>query len=449
MKPKTKFQIRIAGLSLKLPAISDKQIDYAYNKCFQHSGYRTKSGGTTCMECGTVFNRNDNPELLINRLNDQVVCPDCSTDLKIIDTRKRTVQEHKYLCIITTCQEFQVIRFLSVMQYYKKGKKSNYTSCEVVQHWINSKGKFETVSRIRSQNFGYYIDCWCWTSELELRAKSDNQNIESYTLYPIHKYAKDIVRNGFKGNFHGLTPLEMFVKLLSNSKIETLLKSGKKTTFRYFAQGSELRLNMYWNQVKILLRNNYEPNDTGIWTDYIDLLIHFEKDISNAKYVCPIDLNKEHDRLVKKKREIESKKRNEEAKKLAYEQEEQFKALKSRFFGLQFTDGLILIKVLNSVQEYVSEGDKLHHCVFTNRYYSKPESLVMSARINDEPVETIEVSLEDFKVIQSRGMQNNNTDYHDRIIELVNQNMKMIRQRKSQRMKTINQSINQKLQYEL
>lgn len=113
----------------------------------------------------------------------------------------------------------------------------------------------------------------------------------------------------------------------------------------------------------------------------------------------------------------------------AIENEERFQELKSPFFGITFTDGVIQVKVLESVQEYLEEGKALHHCVFTNEYYLKKQSLILSARIDSKRIETIEVSLETMKVIQCRGLQNKNTEYHDRIIDLVNRNIRQIQSR--------------------
>ena len=113
----------------------------------------------------------------------------------------------------------------------------------------------------------------------------------------------------------------------------------------------------------------------------------------------------------------------------AIENEERFQELKSPFFGITFTDGVIQVKVLESVQEYLEEGKALHHCVFTNEYYLKEQSLILSARMNGKRIETIEVSLETMKVIQCRGLQNKNTEYHDRIIDLVNRNIRQIQSR--------------------
>jgi hypothetical protein len=100
-----------------------------------------------------------------------------------------------------------------------------------------------------------------------------------------------------------------------------------------------------------------------------------------------------------------------------------FKESKSRFFGVQFTDGLISVRVLESVEEIMQEGDSLHHCVFENEYHLKPDSLILSACIEGKRIETVELSLSKWQVVQSWGACNKNTEYHDRIIELVQKNI--------------------------
>jgi len=68
-------------------------------------------------------------------------------------------------------------------------------------------------------------------------------------------------------------------------------------------------------------------------------------------------------------------------------------------------------------------------CVFDNAYYLKENSLILSATIEGRRIETIEVNLDTLKVVQSRGVCNKNTEYHDQIVSLVNANRKLIRQR--------------------
>jgi hypothetical protein len=63
----------------------------------------------------------------------------------------------------------------------------------------------------------------------------------------------------------------------------------------------------------------------------------------------------------------------------------------------------------------------MHHCVCG--YYNKPNSLILSAKIDGKRIETIEVRLTDYTLIQSRGLQNKSTKYHNRIVKLIEDNM--------------------------
>ncbi|EGK04386.1 PcfJ domain-containing protein, partial [Dysgonomonas mossii] len=68
-----------------------------------------------------------------------------------------------------------------------------------------------------------------------------------------------------------------------------------------------------------------------------------------------------------------------------------------------------------------------HHCV--GGYYSKEDSLILTACIDGKKIETIEVSLSKLQVIQSRGVCNKNTVYHNQIVQLVEKNIPLIEQR--------------------
>ncbi|MFV0506160.1 MAG: PcfJ domain-containing protein, partial [Bacteroidales bacterium] len=67
--------------------------------------------------------------------------------------------------------------------------------------------------------------------------------------------------------------------------------------------------------------------------------------------------------------------------------------------------------------------------VFANNYHLREDSLIFSARMNDKRLETVEFSLSRMEVVQSRGLCNQNTEYHEQIIALVNQNKHLIRER--------------------
>lgn len=102
---------------------------------------------------------------------------------------------------------------------------------------------------------------------------------------------------------------------------------------------------------------------------------------------------------------------------------------KGRFFGIYFGNEHIVITVVQSVAEMAEEGKAMHHCVYDMGYYKKKESLILSAKaMNGKRIETIELNLKTFKVVQSRGVCNSNTPMHDEIISLINNNINLIKQ---------------------
>lgn len=419
MKPRNKFQKQVVAANRKLPRITDAQIKWAYKNCIEHIGQKTAKGLITCLEC--------NHQWTDTREKEHCICPNCKTKLRVVETRKRSFLDYEYLCIVTACEGFQVLRFVYVECKMKKGEAPRYFNMEVVQRWIAPNGKYATMAKLRPM--GFFRQDWNWSSDLEIRPERSLYNIHPTEVYPRQKLIPEVQRSGYNKQFFDLTPFDVFSFLIGNNKAETLLKTGQTELFRYFAYHSKRDMNDYWASIRICLRNGYIIKNISEWTDYIDLLRFFGKDLHNAKYICPKNLKAEHDKYVQKKREVYRQQHKEEQRKRALEKEKLFHEMKSRFFGIEFTDGLIHIRVLESVDEIMKEGDIMHHCVFTNNYHLKPDSLILSAYTEDKRLETIELSLSELKVLQCRGLCNENTEYHDRILKLVKKNIPLIKKR--------------------
>ena len=112
----------------------------------------------------------------------------------------------------------------------------------------------------------------------------------------------------------------------------------------------------------------------------------------------------------------------ENKKQIGKNQKHYFKA-KQHFFGLIFSEKNISISVIETVKEFLEEGCYHNHCVFTNEYYKKQNSLILSAKVGGIPTETIQLSLENFEVLQSRGRGNRASEYSRQILSLVNRNL--------------------------
>ena len=421
MKPKNKFQQQVIEASGKLSKLTDKQIQWGYDNAIEYIGRRTNKGIITCSRCNHSWK---GTSYLIDTLDD-CHCPNCKTPLNLQTMQKRVFETSAYQTIITTCKGFQVLRTIMYKCVFKIGEQAKYTHSEVMQRWIAPNGKYCTFARLRQTMGTMYYDSWIFHSPLELRQENEVYNrIYIGKVYPNQRILPELKRTGYRKDFFGLKPLQLFTTLLSDNKAETLLKAGYiQLLNRIMDTGWQKNIDSYWNSIRICIRNQYKIKDAILWCDYIDLLHFFGKDLHNSKYVCPQDLKKEHDRYVAKKAKADA--QLELHKQL--EKENDFKACKEKFFGLIFSDDTLQIRVLESVQDIINEGKIMHHCV--GSYHSKKDSLILSACIGEKHIETIEVSLSQLKVIQSRGICNQNTEYHNQIINLVESNLSLIEQR--------------------
>lgn len=408
MKPRTKLQLRVVNdISSKLKPISKKQINWAIKTGFPCEGYRTKTKGTTCMECATVFHTD----------KEKSTCPGCGKKLNIVDTKKKLAQNQITISIIEVVEEFQIMRYFSFIREYKKGEKAKFRNIESCRNFLTDDNVITTMSRLMYIGYGYSIDNLIWSSALELR----NYKLDYHDMYPDYVYPNPTIRpiykqRGLNSDFFDIRPLFMFRSLLTNNKIETLLKTGQTSLIEYQCYKNDIDFKVYWPIIRICMRHNYIIKDANIWFDYINFLIKFKKDILNPKYVCPANLKLEHDIYMNRNFMVV----NGPGLKIL--------AKKAVIYSdLLITDGKIEVIPLKTLKEYQEEGIGLKHCVFKSSYYDRPKSLILSARVDSKRVETVEVSLETFKVVQCHGFDNQNSVHHSKIVELVNNNGNVIR----------------------
>ena len=440
MEPKTKLQKQVAVLGAKLPELTENQIQWAKRNAVEHIGFRTKKA-ILCTDCGEKY-----PDTIKVEDGKIDICPNCGCHLKIESSRKQKDRKIDYFSIITTMKGFQVVRHFYISKHSKAGQKAYYFIDEVVQRWLFPNGKYVTKAKTKKPFAYYCYDVWNHGSNLEFRSRD---NLDYYicgeAIYPVRRYIPVLKRNGFKGDFHDISAFKLFCMLLTQPHAETLLKAGQYDALYYLARGYNDAIDSLWPAIKICIRQSYIIKDFSIWKDYCSLLEYFKKDMRNARYVCPDNLSEVHDRLVKRKREIDRKERERQKriwevqrkqreieKKIREENAKiQYVKDKSKYFDLVFEDNLLKIKALQSVQEFMDESNEMHHCVYTNEYYNRKESLIFSARIGDERIATIEISLNNYSIIQCRGKYNQPTPYDEQIIKLINQNMRFIKRKKT------------------
>ena len=123
MKPRTRLQQEVARLSKRLPQLTETQKAYAFRHCFKHYAIKRADGTNICSECGHSWkSEHDLADAICGS-----TCPHCGMELESLRSRKSVFSDNEYFSIITTCKQFQVIRFFFVKSRYKAGQSAEYS----------------------------------------------------------------------------------------------------------------------------------------------------------------------------------------------------------------------------------------------------------------------------------------------------------------------------------
>ncbi|WP_017496430.1 PcfJ domain-containing protein [Flavobacterium sp. WG21] len=426
MIPKTNLEKQLTALSASLPKIKPEVYVWAEKNIFLKWGVLSRSK-FYCLECAHIWKPTDP-----NTCSKFTACSTCKEKLKMQSYNQVHFKELEYSAVLQTYGGFQVIRIICSQKHMKKNFTPTYSHNEVMQHWISPEGEVRTLS-MSVNVFAHACDAWKFYSPLEIRPKDFSHNakyrINPYKVYPNIKVLPILKRNGFKTSVHAIAPQILFTALLKDSIAETLLKAKQFSLLQYYLGASRQNIKRNWQAVKTVIKNGYLISDITIWEDCIELLQYFKKDLGNPLHACPTSLNEAHDLLLRRKRELLRKKKLQDLRLEIEKAQKKYSNDKKRFFGLLFKEKELSISVIKNVKDFMQEGDDLGHCLFTNEYYDRKDSLILSAKVTEKSVETIEISLSRMEVLQCRGMKNEPSGYHSQILRLLNQNLYQIRER--------------------
>ena len=427
----------MAEWSVKLSPLTKAQLKYAYG-LFDKVGYYWKSGKVWCQCCGHMEYRLL-PELAVSMELDDELCPECGANLRLRHWKegKKNNSESKYVSTVRTYRDWMVVRTFEVMRHNQPGKPTQYEAHEIYQNWVSPEGR-ELITGKRYTRSPFHL-LWDYYSPMDIKhhnanasgyyAMEDMFNTSGNYFYPRATITPLLKRNGWDPCIlkMGISVPDAIRQLLKNPVAETIAKRGQWEVFRWMMKRGDYQM-PYLYALNICHRHGYIIRDASMWLDYMDLLSYFNLDTHNSKYVCPENLIAEHDKLVRRKSKAEARRKLVEKQKEIASAEKAYRKAKARFLGILITDGQLEIRPIPTVKDVFEEGQAMHHCVYTNAYYKRADCLLLSARLDGERVETVEVSLRTFDIVQSRGVCNKNTEYHERIVRLVKENMNLIRQ---------------------
>lgn len=404
---------------------------------------------TYCDICGHEFHQSVAPE----------VCPSCgrkisgdhgrkscswrywgSSSAKINNSYVTDDTTRAYFTVLTTCKGWQVIRtYFSILRKRRK-KAATLEIHEVHQWWINKKGEYVLTSLWPSMN--YYNDYWSFYSPLDIRSSTNLYNRTSY--YSAHNHIltfgellsvrliPELKRTSI--NKEDLQNSNCYLAVihhaLGNHDFEAILKSKQKCLASYLIHNVEVKEKIPpYHAVKLCDRHNYVITNPSDWLDHIKMLKQLGKDTHSPHYVCPVDFNAMHRQIVaeinRERERLRTKEEQEKAKRL----NENYIKSHERFLNICLQSEKLKLHVLQDVSEFYEEGKAMRHCVYAGGYYQKKDALILSCRNKEtnERVETVELNLSNYTIVQSRGVNNSTTPYHDEIIALVMANIKIFK----------------------
>ena len=174
-------------------------------------------------------------------------------------------------------------------------------------------------------------------------------------------------------------------------------------------------LEKFFRQIVLANRASYRPENWQMWLDCISMREELGYDINSRKYLCIENLEKEHNKLQVKINRI---KQEKELKEEVKYNPTMLKNL-GKCADICIKKDNIEIRALASVEQVFDVAQIHKHCVYSQKYYKRPDTILLEAYFNNMPKETIEYDCKTNSVLQSRGTCNQQTEYHDTILEMM------------------------------
>lgn len=360
-----------------------------------------------CSECGSEIG-----------VLTQKVCPVCHAKWKAETTEDRKGTERYYHMELEAKGDIQLCRIYRVERHTWYGKAASINVWEVERIMYAPTGERRVFSR-GIQCMSWYYDAFCYGpiklkreyrnmgNSAELRYNLDMSSWHIRSLTEQWRY-KDV--HSLLNLFHGDSSV---LRVIAYPYAETMLKTGQEKLFKYLVNEIRLLPRGAEHAINICTRNHYKINDPSMWLDHLEMLCYLRLDTHNAHYVCPDDLSKAHSELLVRKRKVDEKRRAErelranQRKLKRMEKEKQSYAERwGKALEISLKGKNLSVRPLQSVDEFAAEGAAMHHCVFANEYYKKP-NMILSAKDGDgNRLATIEYNIRKGTIVQCRAACN-------------------------------------------
>ena len=427
----------VLKLHKEIANLTDAQQKWVYENVMEHL-VLTSGKKAWCSVCGHKFDITD--EYRKNFVEGKVVCPHCHREARLIESRKKTHRDSFYFQIVTTHKGWQVLRYFYAEYRCKAGEEVWFHEREVFQKWCKPGMPAVTIG---ANLCAFPYSCHCpyslWGHWRVRKSDWYNEWMKVH-VYPVKRILPEWKKVGVRVNDLKPTAAWVFSKVFTNPYTERLYKENRMDELEEACSCIE-NVQKWWPSIKVALRHGFKIESLSNYLDYLRCLNRLKMDTRNPKYIAPADFTAAEEEIRVKMQELYNREYRE--RQLRWEQEERERKERmeleakeegaklekrmTRWAGFVITDGKIDITPLMNIQDFIDEGNAMHHCVFTNEYWKDKDCLILTARKDGERVETIEIDLLNYSVAQSRGKYNQPTEYHDEIVGMLCDNMDRIK----------------------
>ena len=405
--------------------------------------------------------RSSLPNLTMEQLN-WILGQDMERAIDEYAEAKKKVQHYDYYSVVTACEDWQVVRYFLVISKITRNGYTFDSITEVSQRWMqiekNGAMQLYILDKPHAMFWHYKSQPYALSRPLSFKHWNTSYNrgganmffMDDCEVVPGRVFAKSIVKAKLDKAMGRLDEVCLYKDRSIAKKVrslelctdkvkeltqkcylpvlcETLYKMGEPMLAEEFISRNSYSylISRYWGSFLVAHRHGLSNIDWRLWFDYVQDLEKLGKDIRSPKYLVPEDIGVAHARLIKKLTEKREREEWDKVQKEIADYEPKYAKEKGIYFGIAFTtkSGLT-ISVAKSVRDVYEEGKAMHHCVYRMGYYKKAEDLLLFARGNDgKRVETIRINLNKLEIAESRGLMNKATQWHDEIVDALNENM--------------------------
>lgn len=366
MKPKTKFEKRIAARMNRMPKLPKSVEKWAYKEFITPVGFTSSSRKCHCGFCGKAFTPTEEEGREIERIiqprkhpckfctkpvcyrraqvfreeckefrrhkeNKEVItikCPHCKKTLAVCPSFKRKETREVYFAIIMPVDGIQTQRNIKFYFEFVLGKPMNVVQKDWFDVWISETG----IKRITRVKFG------------EKEVGADGKKLMSLQadycsrfrhpchvpfigrfflpaiIYPKAQFADYVKIRGIEriplsdlhayrqhdSGIFGVSPssFEFMKVLVKYPFVETLVKQGDIETLHIFFSHSLKTILTIIPAYNIIKRHNYKPSDLNLWIDMVMIYHYAGKDIRNPRFICPENMEKGHEEALEMAEEM-------------------------------------------------------------------------------------------------------------------------------------------------